>query len=334
MTEQFKSIQALSEASLKDNIIHNVHVLGFVSKNGNTYAEAAVRKAVAMYENVDVYLNHTDSGKPRLMENKIGVLRGISFKEGSGIWANELVMNPKHQEFDKIKWWAENFPSKLGMSHVAAGLATGTAGNRVIEEIKAVESVDLVPNPATVAGLHESLQNAADDAQIHLDKLIEANYTHAIGLLFDTTLDIATRKSELAKLTESLLSQLKETAMEIDWSKVTVEDIRKNCAPHVETLVKEAVEAAKTEATAAGAKIERTVQEALAKVPTESRSAVFEEQVRAVADNAEKLTALVEDRIKVSKVVEALPGKNAGTTKDEEVDPSKLAESVRSIYPK
>ena len=294
-----------------------------------------MKKAVPLYENVDVYLNHST---PRAMENKIGILQGISHND-TGLWAESLILNPKHQEYAKIKWWAENFPGKLGLSHVADAVASGPAGNRVIEEIISVESVDLVPNPATVAGLHESTQ---DDAQIHLDKLIESNYTRSVELLFNPALDDTARKCGLAKLTENLLSQLKGKDMEIDWSKVTVEEIRKNAPTAVEAIVKEATEAATkaaneatakpvADAAAAGAKIEKTVQEALAKVPTEARSTVFEEQVRAVAENAEKLAALVEDRVKVSKPVEALPGKN---DKEVAADPAKFAESVRSLYTK
>ncbi len=138
--------------------VKNVKLLGPQSANGRAYSEQAMKQAVALYENAKVYLNHSTNPKdPRKVEDRFGEMRGVSYKPGEGIFAETFAYNPKHPFAEAFAWNAEHSPHSLGFSHNIVGKTITKDGRTVIESISKVTSVDLVAEPATTRGLHESV---------------------------------------------------------------------------------------------------------------------------------------------------------------------------------
>lgn len=135
----------------KDGVMKNVHVLGLESKNGLIYADA-ISEAVTsgIYNGIDVYLNHdkTDTSRFDNITAKIGILENTT-EAADGIHG-DLQLNVKHPYYEAIVWWADKFPDRLGLSHVA-DLKVGP--NKVVEKIVRPRTVDLVSKPATTRGI-------------------------------------------------------------------------------------------------------------------------------------------------------------------------------------
>lgn len=136
-------------------VLRGVTVLRSRSKNRRIYTRQAMEAALPKYEGVAVYINHPDparSASPRDLDHKFGKLVNVRLEEDA-IKA-DLVFNPAHPMAARVRWWATNDPSQLGLSHNAQGLGKDDKdGNYVVFEIAAVRSVDLVTDPATTEGL-------------------------------------------------------------------------------------------------------------------------------------------------------------------------------------
>jgi len=139
-------------------IIHNVKIVGPTSTNNRTYPADTLLDARPLYENAKVLVDH-DEGKGRSYGDLIGRLENVTFRQGS--LYGDLLVNPKHALAEQLLYDAEHSPGQVGLSHDATGeLGPGN----VVRKITAVRSVDLVWNPATVAGLYESTGNSFDFA--------------------------------------------------------------------------------------------------------------------------------------------------------------------------
>ncbi len=280
------------ESKVEGNILKNVHILGPISANGRTYPIETMRKALPMYEGKPSYINHGS----RSVENKFAVVKNVSLNEKSGIWG-DYHMNAKHPLFEQVKWWAENDPSQIGLSHSIQG---DENKKNEVTLISAVESVDMVHAPATVAGLHEAIASPDSDEKIQLDRLVEGLYSTNRSVI-----DSAGAKAKLIENTKKFLEALKGKIMEL--KDATLEDLKRDRKDLIEAIEKPASEAAAT--------LERKVQEALAKVPEAGRTEVFVEQVRATASDDKKLKALVDDRLAMLK-----PAKSTGKPETKEAD--------------
>ncbi len=142
------------------SVIRNVKLLGLESKNGRTYKRAAVERARALYEGAKVNVDHAARpNAPRSYADRIGQLRNVR-SDGSGLRA-DLLVNPKHAVAEQLLWDAENMPAAVGLSHNVEAKVSREGGRVVVEEIVRVLSVDLVADPATTRGLHESTGDQA-----------------------------------------------------------------------------------------------------------------------------------------------------------------------------
>lgn len=141
----------------KQPLIKGVKVIGLTSTNGRRYTVEALRRAVPLYENVVVNVDHNCAEAGRRYGDRIGRLKNARFN-GDGIYA-DLVYNPAHPEADGLRWWAENDSRAVGLSHQAQVRSNWTQeGIEEVYAISEVVSVDLVANPATTKGLMESIQ--------------------------------------------------------------------------------------------------------------------------------------------------------------------------------
>lgn len=178
------------------HVIRGVKIVGLHSPARNrVYLDAALRRAVALYEGTKVNLNHHRPRSPedfRPLEDRIGRLSDAHFREGEGIFA-DLAFNPQHPFADTLVWWAEHDSDAIGLSHDALGRETRRGTVRVVESIERVNSVDLVADPATNRGLFES-----DTAQNDAATPAPADLSH---------LDVATLRAARPDLVAAILHE-------------------------------------------------------------------------------------------------------------------------------
>ncbi len=294
-------------AKVKKGVVEGVHILGLVSVNGREYEAKAVQEAASKYEGVGVYLNHNmpdQSGhrQERQVENKFGFFKNVRFVESRGL-VGDFWYNEEHAYARAFEWWAKNNPKQIGFSHDAI-VEYNSIRTKVIQ-IAAVESVDLVAAPATTDGIFEGViadKMAADQAARKLSDTVYAAYALISNIQYgmtDATSD-AEKSKAMLPIVRDLASELRslsaETAQEsitpkeepMDYSKLTLEDLKKNCPQ----IVTEAIAAY----VANEASIAAKVTEAVKDVPEALCSQVFLATVRESIDNAAKVKALVDDR--------------------------------------
>src|SRR5207248_2757363 len=74
-------------------------------------------------------------------------------RRSDGMPTGHIGSNPKRSEAESVLWAAENKPDFAGMSHVAECHSSyGTDGWEDVTKVVAVESSDLVVDPATTKG--------------------------------------------------------------------------------------------------------------------------------------------------------------------------------------
>lgn len=148
-----------SKVDREAGVMEDVKIVGLQApKKNRRYEPQALKEAANLYERTKVNLNHQskEDREPRKIEDRIGLLEGVYFKEGDGLYAKTFRFNPKHPAAESLAWWAEYEPSGVGFSHVVKGDARLIGGTEVVESIREVMSVDLVADPATTRGLFES----------------------------------------------------------------------------------------------------------------------------------------------------------------------------------
>src|SRR5262245_31890456 len=131
-------------------VIRNVKILGWRSANGRDYDPQGVDPA--LYENRPVNINHLRPGQERSVYDRFG--RTVNcVRRADGIYG-DLEYLKSHPQAGPVAEAAERMPGVYGLSHVARGHQTAGTGSAYA--VESVQSVDLVGDPATVAGLHES----------------------------------------------------------------------------------------------------------------------------------------------------------------------------------
>jgi len=137
-------------------IIRGVKLLGLASRNGRRYLPQALTAAAALYEGAKVNVNHP-KGSPlaaRDYQDRLGSIRNVR-SAADGLFG-DLHFNPKHALAEQLAWDAEHAPENVGFSHNVSARTLRQDGQVVVEAIVKVQSVDLVADPATTAGLYES----------------------------------------------------------------------------------------------------------------------------------------------------------------------------------
>lgn len=150
------------------SILRGVKLLGLKSRNGRRYREQALRRAMPLYEGAKVNVNHPqgDPLSPRDYRDRIGVVRGVYFEPGAGLFG-ALHFNPRHPLAEQLAWDAANAPENVGLSHNVLAKTVREGAGLIVEAIEKVQSVDLVADPATTVGLFEqSAETPASGAPV------------------------------------------------------------------------------------------------------------------------------------------------------------------------
>lgn len=186
----------LSEgATLKDDVLENVVLLGPVSKNGNEYSPAAMRSAVGLYQGMAVYANHAPKGtKARSLEDRFGHIENARYVESENKVRGNVRFLASHPMATRVREAVEKGYPYFGMSHVADGKGRVAKGKRFVEEVTKVMSVDIVDNAATCSLVEqEGSEDTTPDAfsQAIMGLLADASLTkdsflEKAGALWDT----------------------------------------------------------------------------------------------------------------------------------------------------
>jgi hypothetical protein len=141
----------------KSGVIRGVKILGLASRNGRRYLPEALARAASLYEGAKVNVNHAKgaTAAARDYQDRLGFVRGVAMREGEGLFG-DLHFNPAHAVAGQLIWDAENAPQNVGLSHNVMAHVARRGDETVVEAITAVQSVDLVADPATTAGLFEA----------------------------------------------------------------------------------------------------------------------------------------------------------------------------------
>jgi hypothetical protein len=142
-------------------IIRGVKLLGLSSRNGRRYREHALVEAVGLYEGAKVNINHPKGHPlaPRDYQDRLGEIRGVEFRAGDGLFG-DLHFNPKHALSEQLVWDAEHAPQNVGLSHNVLARTARSGDETVVEAITKVQSIDLVADPASTAGLFEHAEGS------------------------------------------------------------------------------------------------------------------------------------------------------------------------------
>jgi len=151
--ELFKESQFDSESL----IIRNVSLLGAVSANGYTFKESAMKDAARLLEGAIQYTNHTFDELPRDVNSSFSECKNVRYDASKDKVYGDmyLVDTPfvREELFPRI----ERFSHKFGNSIVAFGESVKEENGEFVVSLSAVESCDLVSDPATNKGLFESV---------------------------------------------------------------------------------------------------------------------------------------------------------------------------------
>jgi len=156
LTERVSSDGASLRVDRANGVIRGVKIVGRVSSNGREYLREALHRAVGLYEQAKVNVDHAAGSSPkpaRSYEDRIGHLANIQAKD-DGLYG-DLHYNPGHRLAEQLAWDAERAPRNVGLSHVVKARTKTQSGKVVVESIEEVVSVDLVGDPAATGGLFE-----------------------------------------------------------------------------------------------------------------------------------------------------------------------------------
>ena len=161
--EFFDSRGVAMRVDRPSGVIRGVKILGLESRNGRVYTPQALTASLPLYEGAKVNVNHPKGHPqaPRDYQDRIGVIRGVVFRENEGLFG-DLHYNPAHALAEQLAWDAEHAQENVGFSHNVQARTSQQGQRLVVEAITRVQSVDLVADPATTRGLFESAAASTD----------------------------------------------------------------------------------------------------------------------------------------------------------------------------
>lgn len=152
ITERVIAPFAGSQVDREAGVIRGVKLCGLSSENGRDYPPEVFRRDIAKYEGVPIYLDHS---RERSVDRKFGWISAPRV-DADGTPRGDAHLLKNHPTYPQVMEAAERNPNLLGFSHVAlCPTSRGANGRERVEGLEKVESVDLVPEPASVGGLFE-----------------------------------------------------------------------------------------------------------------------------------------------------------------------------------
>ncbi len=152
LTERVSTPFAGASVDREKGIIRGVKLCGGSSANGRDYPPEVFRRDVRKYEGAAIYADH---GRDRSVDRKIGWIESPSV-DADGTPRGDAHLLKTHPLYERVMEAAERNPAMFGFSHVAlCETSYGADGRERVEGLRAIESVDLVAEPATTKGIFE-----------------------------------------------------------------------------------------------------------------------------------------------------------------------------------
>lgn len=286
-------------------IVHGMAILGATSVNcskeykggkGRRYSEQALNSTARLINGAKSYINHAtrqeleERGGVRDIRDLLGYFENGRV-DGKTVRA-DFHYHPTHKEW--FGWIVENMADKIGGSIHAFGPSVFNKSEMMeeVEDIKYLQSADIVPEPGSTTNLFESLrrdkEKDMDMTTIKLSDLKES------------------RPDLIAEITKSIKesTETKDLLAAKDEKIKTLEEQNKKLTTDLDSLqVKEAL--AKKESVI-NAKIEES------KLPKEVVTEVFRKTLKEAKDET-AIDELIEDRKKLvaeSKTVKGMGDEN------------------------
>jgi hypothetical protein len=166
LREQVRDWRQFAEFDQPSRVFRNIALSGTDSRNGYRYSEQALRRAVRLYDQKPVFLDHAE--KPadaavRSTRDLVGSIVNPRFEEGRLRGDVRVLDTESGRTFLAL---AEGDTPGVGMSHVV--LAQRSVDGTVVERIEDVISVDVVVRPATTSTFRESEESPPERPEVEL----------------------------------------------------------------------------------------------------------------------------------------------------------------------
>ena len=208
--------------------IRNVSILGAESANERDYSEAAMREAATLLNGAKQYLNHTVSeDDQRDVRNLFSRLENVRFNAQEMKVRGDMHLVDSRSVREEILPIIEHFKDQIGNSISAYGeFIEQETGRDLVTHITKVESADLVTDPATNAGLFESINSSKNKKGGEFNMKFTLEHLEGIQkspeLMAALTESIKTQLASegehesVVQERDSLREQLKEAKVKID----------------------------------------------------------------------------------------------------------------------
>lgn len=168
-----------AKTTAESRVIENIVLCGAESPTRNrTYPRTTLEAAAKLYEGAKIYLNHPRDG----MEGELRDVRDLAGSivpgtvrvDDQGRLRGSVKANTL-EAGNILLGLARECAAEVGMSHNAIGVERIEEGRRIVEVIAKVRSVDVVTEPGTTKGLHESKETKMDLSTVTLAQLAAGN---------------------------------------------------------------------------------------------------------------------------------------------------------------
>lgn len=199
------------------NTIHGVKILGVMSRNKRRYPIETLIKAIPLYENAKVNVDHPvgEPGRPRSYSDRIGTIKSVDVKNKDGLYA-DFHYNPSHPLSEQLLWDAEHSPENVGFSHNVEAVLKHDENGAIVDKILAVRSVDLVADPATTCGLFESEMLEAGGIVVKPNENEIQSLSEALNRKDQEMNFVSFKSREMQKLYENILSRERQNSAMIE----------------------------------------------------------------------------------------------------------------------
>jgi hypothetical protein len=200
-----------SRSPVVDGVIVGVKIIGTRSRNGRVYPQDVLGRAIGLYENAPVFMDHPDEREQRRgsrqTDDHFGSLQNIQErfdgKIGLGLFGDLHV----RQTHPWAQFVIESDGRSFGLSHNVVANLDDEKEN--VLEIISVNSVDLVTKPAATDNLFE------ESEEMKMEELEQANKAltekvEALGGQLATILEAVTKKPEKKPARVTALERVNE----------------------------------------------------------------------------------------------------------------------------
>jgi len=217
------AFEAIAEDRIdrEKGVIRGVKLLGLRSKNKRSYDTKGVREtAIKLLPGSPIYIDHPKSATDsRSIRDRLGVVgKKVEYRVSEGYFG-DILFNPKNDVAEQLVWDVLNAPKSFGMSinssvNYADDGKPNKSGDKVVESIQMMRSLDVVTRPGTTDGIFE--QEEVEEEIMDL-KTLQEKHPELVNELLAKNSKNATEQAELeAAKKESADLKIRLDAMEAE----------------------------------------------------------------------------------------------------------------------